>query len=177
MWDSTARLVWSDAAHLKLPLQFFSARQRTVQEYDPISCHCQRQLRLITPRLRFRRIREHGTHARMRHVGFDPHADSGDRSGGGIRHAECDGNRTDPRGRWRNFVSDRQIACAIIRSTAPDSQHERDRGNGRHQDTPSPHRQSEPIRGNDQAALGSSFRCQAQVQVARTLSVTGGNMW
>jgi hypothetical protein len=66
--DSTACLVGADAPHVDLSFQFLSARQRDMEEDNPITRHLKIQVSLVAARHGFFRLCEEGTHARVGHV-------------------------------------------------------------------------------------------------------------
>ena len=109
--DSTACLVWLDAGpdalHVDLSFQFPAVGQRDMEEDNPIACHLKFQVSLVAARFRFFRVREQGTHPRVRHFSLDWDARSRERFAGGIGQFEIERHRSDPRGLRRNLVLNR----------------------------------------------------------------------
>ena len=73
--DSTARLVRSnarsDASHVDLSFQFLSAGQRDMEQNHPITRHLKLKVSLVAARRCLLRLREYGTHTRVRHVSLN----------------------------------------------------------------------------------------------------------
>jgi hypothetical protein len=94
--DSTGCLVGSDAPHFDLPLQFIPARQRNMEEDNPITRHLKLEGSFVAARLCLFRLREEGTHAGVRHVGLNRDLRPCNWFTAGIRQLQNHRRRTDP---------------------------------------------------------------------------------
>ena len=87
-----------------------------MEEDNPITRHLKLEVSLIAAWICFFRLRELGTHARVRHIRLNCYVCSGERFAGGIGQLESDRNGADPRGLRRNRVLNRNKRRRFDRS-------------------------------------------------------------
>lgn len=85
-----AGLVASDAPHIDLPFHFLPAGQRDVKKENPITRHLKFEISFVATGSFFLRIREYGTHSRVRHICLNRNPSSRDRFARGIGQLETD---------------------------------------------------------------------------------------
>src|ERR1700722_16820028 len=114
--DSTACLVGPDAPDVDLPQQFIPARQRNMEEDNPITRHLKLEVSFVAARLCFFRLREEGTHAGMRHVSLNRDLRPSDWFTAGIRQPQNNRSRTHPDWFRRDLMLNRDQSGGCDRS-------------------------------------------------------------
>jgi hypothetical protein len=104
--ESTACLVGPDAAYVELTFKFLPVRQHDMQENNPIACHSEGKTSLVAAGADFLGVRKDRSHAGVCHVCLDRNMCPRDCFGIRTSHLEGNYNRSDLRGRWRDFVLD-----------------------------------------------------------------------
>jgi hypothetical protein len=123
--DSTACLVGPDAPHVDLSLQFLPAGQRDMQEDNPIPRHLKLQVSLVAANLSFFRLRELGTHARVRHISLYRNAPSREWSRSAVGQFDRNRGVADPGWFRRDFILNRDMRRRLGRSGTADHEQTR----------------------------------------------------